>query len=112
MREREKASEGPVRLTLHPLLALALLLVLFLEFRDQALIHVPGLRRGALLFLLYTGEEGGTHVTRHDEPFLRFTGRRHSDLQKRSELLIQIYTLIEHGRLSVSTEVRYKPVCV
>lgn len=44
-------------LTLHPLLALALLFVLLLEFGYQAGVHVPGLRNGALLVLLYTGQQ-------------------------------------------------------
>lgn len=43
-------------LTLHPLLPLALLFVLLLEFGNQARVHVPGLRNGALLVLLYTGQ--------------------------------------------------------
>lgn len=42
-------------LTLHPLFPLALLFVLLLEFGYQARVHVPGLRYGTLLVLLYTG---------------------------------------------------------
>ncbi len=42
-------------LTLHPLFPLALLFVLLLEFGYQARVHVPGLRNGTLLVLLYTG---------------------------------------------------------
>lgn len=38
-------------LTLHPLFALALLPVLLLEFRDQALVHLPGLTHGIWLLL-------------------------------------------------------------
>lgn len=59
VKKEETASErAPGRLTLHPFLALALLLVLFLEFRDQPFIHVPRLRQRALLFLLYTRKGG------------------------------------------------------
>lgn len=42
-------------LTLHPLFALALLFVLLLEFGYQARVHIPCLRNGTLLVLLYTG---------------------------------------------------------
>lgn len=55
--QRER-SESLAQLTLHPLFALALLSVLLLEFRDEALVHLPGLGHGALLLLVYTGEEG------------------------------------------------------
>lgn len=60
--EEEEEEEGGCSacrggLTLHPLLALALLFVLLLEFGYQAGVHVPGLRDGALLVLLYTGQQ-------------------------------------------------------
>lgn len=44
-------------LTLYPLLALALLFVLLLEFGYQARVHVPGLGDGALLVLVYTEQQ-------------------------------------------------------
>lgn len=47
-------------LTLHPLFPLAFLSVLLLEFGYQARVHVPGLRNGTLLVLLYTGEQNQT----------------------------------------------------
>lgn len=55
--EDEEEAATPIGgLTLRPLLALALLFVLLLEFGYQARVHVPGLRDGALLVLLYTGQ--------------------------------------------------------
>lgn len=55
MRKRLQHLSGG--LTLRPLLALALLFVLLLEFGYHARVHVPGLRDGALLVLLYTGQQ-------------------------------------------------------
>lgn len=47
--------QRPTGLTLHPLFPLALLSVLLLEFGYHARVHLPGLRNGTLLVLLYTG---------------------------------------------------------
>lgn len=47
-------------LTLHPLFPLAFLFVLLLEFGYQARVHIPGLRNGTLLVLLYTGGQNQT----------------------------------------------------
>lgn len=55
---RERKKGRPERLTLHPLFALALLPVLLLELGYETLVHVPGLRHGALFFLLYTRGKG------------------------------------------------------
>lgn len=57
---RERRGEGGRQqrltgLTLHPLFPFALLFVLLLEFGYQARVHIPGLRNGTLLVLLYTG---------------------------------------------------------
>ena len=54
-RGRGGRQQRPMGLTLHPLFALALLFVLLLEFGYQARVHIPGLRNGTLLVLLYTG---------------------------------------------------------
>lgn len=52
---QRKRGDLQAGLTLHPLLALALLPVLLLELRYQPLVHVPGhFSHRRLVFLLYT----------------------------------------------------------
>lgn len=49
--EEDDEAQTPAGLTLHPLLALALLPVLLLELGDQSLVHVPGLTHRRLVLL-------------------------------------------------------------
>lgn len=68
-------------LTLHPLFPLALLFVLLLEFVYHSRVHIPGLRNGTLLVLVYTGEQKPDR-----EAVEELHGRREDELEMQASL--------------------------